>query len=128
MCSEGQLNYNLLVKNMSYLERLQFLNLFSLKYRRFRGDCIQTFKIINSLDDLNFNDFYSINNGITRNADFKLNVLRCNKDIKKYSFSHRSTRYWNSLSIHTKKAKTVDAFKRLLDSDDKKLCGCFDHD
>ena len=48
-------------KNLSYLERLQFLKLFSLKYRRFRGDCIQTFKIINSLDDLNFNDFYSIN-------------------------------------------------------------------
>ena len=115
-------------KNMSYLERLEFLNLFSLKYRRFRGDCIQTFKIINKIDDLNFNDFYSNNIGITRNADFKLNVLRCNKDVKKYSFSHRSTKYWNSLSILTKRAKTVDAFKRLLDIDDKELCGCFDHD
>ena len=117
---------------MSYLERLEFLNTFSLKYRRFRWDSFQSFKIINNLDDLNFNDFYSNisnNNGITRNVDFKLNVFRCNKDIKKYSFSYRNTKYnWNSLSIVTKRAKTIDAFKRLLDIDVKKLSGCFDHD
>ena len=115
-------------RNLSYEDRLIYLNLFSLKYRRFRGDCIQCFKIINGIDDLNFNDFYDLNTGVTRNADFKLSVKRCNKDIKKFSFSHRTVKYWNSLSVKTRQAKTVDAFKRLLDVDQDKLMGLYDHD
>ena len=115
-------------RNLSYEDRLILLNLFSLKYRRFRGDCIQCFKIIHGIDDLKFDDFYVSNKGVTRNADFKLCVKSCNKDVKKYSFSHRTVKYWNSLSLKTRQAKSVDAFKRLFDMEQDKLVGPYDHD
>ena len=36
-------------------------------------------KLVNSLYDLNYDDFYFNDNGITRNGDFELIFLRCNK-------------------------------------------------
>ena len=115
-------------KDLSYVDRLRFLDLYSLKYRRYRGDLIQCYKIINKVDDIDASTFYTFNDNVTRNADNKLFVKRCNKDIKKYSFSHRSAKYWNSLSITTRSAESLDAFKSLLDKDDNKLIGLFDHD
>ena len=43
--------------NLKYEERLERLNLFSLKYRRRRGDMIETYKIISSLEDMNSSRF-----------------------------------------------------------------------
>ena len=39
------------IKSMSYIERLKHLNLPKLKYRRLRGDMIETYKIINEKYD-----------------------------------------------------------------------------
>ena len=39
------------LKKMSYHERLKFLNLPSLEYRRLRGDMIEVFKIIHEIYD-----------------------------------------------------------------------------
>ena len=36
----------------SYEDRLRYLNLPSLKYRRIRGDLIQLFKIVHNIDNL----------------------------------------------------------------------------
>ena len=99
-----------------------------MKYRRFRGDLIQTFKILNRTDDLNPNDFYVFNNNNTREAAHKMFIRQCRLDIKKYSFSFRTARAWNSLMVKTKKAENINAFKRLLDLDDRKEIGLFDHD
>ena len=38
-------------RNLKYL--LERLNLFSLQYRRMRGDMIETYKIISGLEDVN---------------------------------------------------------------------------
>ena len=38
--------------DLSYDQRLRFLKLYSLKYRRYRGDLIQMFKILNRIDDV----------------------------------------------------------------------------
>ena len=54
------------MKGMSYVQRLQVLNLPSLKYRRYRGDLIQTFKILNKVDELNIEDFYSFSASSTK--------------------------------------------------------------
>ena len=45
-------------KNMTYEERLQFLQLHSLKGRRIRGDLIQVFKIMNGLDNVSVETFF----------------------------------------------------------------------
>ena len=113
---------------MSYEERLRFLDLFSLKYRRFRGDLIQTFKILNKVDDINPHDFYDFNQGVTRHADHKLYIKRCRLNVRKYSFAFRTAKAWNALTIRTRRARSVDVFKRLLDLDESKTIGIYEFD
>ena len=87
------------LKDCAYEERLRLLQLPSLKYRRYRGDLIQTFKLWNKDDDLEMNDFYSINNSCTRNSGIKFYINSCSTNVKKFSFSHRTTKYWNTLLL-----------------------------
>ena len=47
--------------NIKYKERLERLNLFSLQYRRMRGDMIETYKIMSGqyLEDVNSSRFFA---------------------------------------------------------------------
>ena len=42
---------------MTYTQRLEYLDLPSLWYRRLRGDIIQVFKVINGIGDINCEKF-----------------------------------------------------------------------
>ena len=42
---------------LNYSERTRFLHLPSLKFRRIRGDLIQVYKIMNGMDNLDWQDF-----------------------------------------------------------------------
>ena len=46
------------LRYLDYKSRLAALKLPSLKYRRFRGDMIQVYKLTNSIDDIDFNTFF----------------------------------------------------------------------
>ena len=50
------------LKDLDYKERLRQLKLPTLKYRKYRGDLVQVFKIINETDDLKFEDFFTTTN------------------------------------------------------------------
>jgi hypothetical protein len=116
------------LRERTYEERMRALNLPSLKYRRYRGDLIQTFKILNKVDDLKFDEFYTFNDRCTRNADVKLHINRCSTNIKKYSFSFRSAKKWNRLSPWTRRAEDLNQFKNMLDVDKKREILEFDFD
>ena len=45
-------------KNLSYMQRLKYLNLHSLKGRRIRGDLIVTYKIFNGIVDVQTEEFF----------------------------------------------------------------------
>ena len=103
---------------LEYSERLRILKLPTLKYRRLRGDMIQTFKMLHpevgydkSLPT--FLKFASTTN--LRGHSKKLFVDRCQKDIRKYSFSQRIVQYWNSLPEKLISAKDVWDFEKKLD-------------
>ena len=49
--------------------------------------------------------------GRTRGHPLKLVKCRCNKDIRKYFFSHRVVSKWNMLDNDSVMAKTVNGFK-----------------
>jgi hypothetical protein len=113
---------------MSYRERLENLNLPSLKYRRFRGDLIQLYKITNNIDDIDFNNFFTTNTNITRNSNNKLYVNYSRTNIRKFTYSNRVVKYWNPLKQLTKNAPNLTTFKSLLDRDPNKIVDKFDFD
>ena len=63
------------IREWSYERRLKFLNLPSLKYRRYRGDLIQTYKILHSIDDLKTEDFFTVRND-TNTRSMYVNLYR----------------------------------------------------
>ena len=105
-------------KNMTYENRLKYLNLYSLKGRRVRGDLIQVFKIFHNIDDLDFQTFFVLSSvDKTRNNEGKLYQMRSNTNIGSLSFSNRVVKFWNSLTSNIKLAQNTNTFKNLLDED-----------
>ena len=113
-----------MLKDLDYKERpLRQLKLPTLKYRRYRGDLIQVFKIINEIDDLKFQDFFTTTKlDSTRNSEHKLYVHFTKTKTRKFAFSNRVAPTWNSLLPCTKKkAPYINQFESLLDKDPKSL-------
>ncbi len=102
-------------ENKTYKERLEKLNLYSMVYRRKRGDMIQVYKIMNNIDRVDANKFFTLGSQRTRNHGKKLFKPRCEKDIRKGSFSHRVVDDWNSLPSDVVNAVSLNAFKNRLD-------------
>ena len=104
-------------KDMSYEERLKYLNLHSLKGRRLRGDMIQVYKIFNGLDDLDANKLLPLSTySGTRGQGQKLKYRYSKCDIRKYSFANRVIEHWNNLPLDIKNAKTINTFKNRIDN------------
>ena len=102
---------------MTYPERLNYLNLHSLKGRRLRGDLIETYKIFNGLTDIKWNAFFEErNNNIkTRNQYGKIFHSQYRTNIRGNFFSNRVNNSWNSLTPDLKQAFNINEFKNNLD-------------
>ena len=103
-------------KKLPYEERLAQLQLPTLKYRRFRGDMIEVFKILNGFYDA------AVVPSLVRNFDtrcrgnaLKLKVERCRYDVRKYSFCNRVVNVWNALPDCVVMSSSVNMFKNNLD-------------
>ena len=104
------------IKDMPYTGRLRALSLISLKARRVRGDLIQTYKIINNVDDTKVSNFFKFSSTTcTRNSIDKLCVNYSRTNIRKFSFSNRVPPVWNKLPELVKKAPNVNTFKNAID-------------
>ena len=104
-------------KKMSYTERLQFLSLPTLAYRRIRGDMIEVFNILNGKYDEQVAPNLKMSQNVrTRGNTFKLETLRARYDRRKYFFTDRIVCVWNSLPDIVVNAASVDSFKENLDS------------
>ena len=106
--------------NLSYEQRLRELNLPTLKFRRYRGDMIEMFKIANGYYDPQITDFIKwrrsyIQREASRGNKSKLLIQRPRLDIRKYSFTVRVAAVWNSLPDSVVTAKNVNTFKNRLD-------------
>ena len=108
------------IGHLSYEERLKQLQLPSLKFRRLRGDLIQTYKIFNKIDNIEKDHFFTlVNDKRTRNSFQKIFLKRVSCNVRKNSFSNRIAPSWNRLSQATKTAKNVNTFKDLLEKETK---------
>ena len=72
-------------KDKPYQERLKELDLYSMEYRRKRGDMIQVYKILNNLDRIDISNFFIQVKSTTRGHCKKLFKKRYEKDIRKYT-------------------------------------------
>lgn len=103
-------------KNMSYRERLFYLQLPTLRYRRLRGDMIEVFKILSGMYDAQVVPIIERNlDTRNRGNSLKLRVERCNYDVRKYSFCNRIVNVWNSLPDNVVKSSSLNVFKNNLD-------------
>jgi ribonuclease P/MRP protein subunit RPP40 len=103
-------------KSLTYIERLKFLRLPTLKFRRLRGDMLETFKILNGMYDPDLVPTFSMSTNIrTRGHTLKLEVERAKYDLRKYSFTSRVVSVWNTLSEDIVRAKSINSFKNKLD-------------
>jgi len=104
----------------SYSGRLKTLKLPTLKYRRYRRDMIELFKIIKGIYDPACVPHFECteltdNLNRTRGNKFKLVQPHCHYDLRKYNFTNPVIPIWNSLSNHIVSAETVNTFKNRLD-------------
>ena len=105
------------MKYLSYKQRLTNLNLFSLAYRRRRGDLIQVYRIINSQDNLNVDDFFKLQTySRTRGHGNKIIKLRFNTSVRQHYFSQRVINDWNNLPTSAVLAKSITVFKKEIDN------------
>ena len=75
-------------KDLCYQERLKYLQLPTLAYRRVRGDMIEVYKILTNKydDEVNLNIGLS-KNTCTRGNSLKLSTVRTKYDKRKYFFT-----------------------------------------
>jgi hypothetical protein len=104
-------------RSMSYEERLRFLKLPTLKYRRLRGDMIEVFKILTGKYDLDLSPTLKLSTNFrTRGNSLKLSVERASYNLRKYSFPVRVVTIWNSLPEFIIKSDSVNSFKNSFDN------------
>ena len=113
------------LREKTYEERLQALDLPSLEYRRNRGDMIQCFKIFNGLVRMKVDDLFTlIPPAATRSSTFghHLRNLRgkATNRTRINAFSQRVIKNWNDLPKNVVEATSVNDFKNKLDE-------CWEH-
>ena len=103
-------------KDLPYEERLKFLNLPSLVYRRTRGDVIETYKYLRKINKVQDLPFELVNQDRrTRGHSFKLKKLRSNTSLRQKFFSERIVNLWNNLPANIVEAPSLNSLKSRLD-------------
>lgn len=99
------------MKDLSYPQRLNKLNLETLEERRLKTDLITMFKILHHIIDIDFIDFFSLSNLTnTRGHRYKLSKPVHHNNARLFSFSCRRLDCWNSLPDSVFECDNLDAF------------------
>ena len=91
------------------------MQLSTLEGRRLRGDLIQAFKLLKGLDQINYNNFFVLDeNTSTRGHTLKVAKPRARLHIRLRSFSHRVINCWNNLPVEIVECQSLNNFKYKL--------------
>ena len=101
-------------QNLTYSERLEKLDLFSVEGRLLRCDLIQTWKILHGLSPIKPEALFQPQKRQTRGHALKVFKERANTDIRKRFFTCRVTNEWNSLPPDVTESHSLEAFKAKL--------------
>uniref|UniRef100_A0A8C5QYE7 Reverse transcriptase domain-containing protein n=1 Tax=Leptobrachium leishanense TaxID=445787 RepID=A0A8C5QYE7_9ANUR len=104
------------LKEKSYQERLNDLNMYSLEKRRDRGDMIETFKYVKGIHKVEEGSICKRKQSSkTRGHSLRLEGQRFKSNIRRHYFTERVVDTWNSLPVEVVEAKTVIEFKEAWD-------------
>jgi hypothetical protein len=104
------------LRHLAYEDRLKKLELPTLRFRRLRGDIIETYKLMTGIYDSTLPPLlYTDNCDRTRGHRLKLKKSRWNTTLRGNSFSNRVTNQWNALPEEVVSAPSLNAFKNRLD-------------
>ncbi len=103
-------------RGMNYEQRLNFLRLPSLAYRRDREQLIQVFKMLNGLYDVGeFAFFQKAHANNTRGHHLKLQTIRACTNRRAEFFSVKVIGTWNALPEMVVSAGSLNQFKNRMD-------------
>ena len=114
----------------NYGDKLKEVGLTTLVDRRLRGDMLQTFKILNKIDDVDYHTWFSkveeqhqkTRQAVSISSDGNVvatdNLVKPKSrlDIRRNFFSCRVNDPWNNLPENVKRSESVDAFKMNYDN------------
>lgn len=104
--------------NKSYEERLRYLTLPTLVYRRARGDMLQVYRYLHKIYNTNSDQLLHLSDIThTRGHSLKLKQSRSNINTHSNFFTQIIVNLWNSLSEETVQSNSVDSFKNRLDKE-----------
>ena len=92
------------------------LNLWTLEERRNRADLVELFKMYKGFTAIHLESLFTLdcNNKGTRGHLAKLSKPRCQKDVRKYFFSHRVIDRWNAMDGEAVSSSSINAFTNRL--------------
>ena len=113
----------------SYEEKLKAVRLTTLVDRRIRGDMLETYKILNGIDDVDYSTWFTLVNEQHQMTRQSVNVAddgtvtrtmnlakpKARLEVRKNFFSCRVVDNWNNLPVHVKNAGNVLEFKSRYD-------------
>ncbi len=104
------------MEGLSYSERLEKLNMFSLEKRRLRGDLINMYKYIcGQYRELAGNLFIPRTEQRTRGHGFRMEQKRFYHEGRRGFFTVRAVKLWNDLPSEVVEATSMANFKNKLD-------------
>ena len=83
--------------HLPYEARSQHINLYSLYCWRQRGDLIEVYKLINHLNKISPDPFFTFVNSTTRGHDYRIFKEHCRTTARLKFFTNRIVNQWNSL-------------------------------
>ncbi|MPC56206.1 hypothetical protein E2C01_050159 [Portunus trituberculatus] len=110
------------LKDLTYEECLNETGLPTLQDRRERGDLTTMYKIVNGIEKIDKEDLMLVteDDRRTRGHVKKIRMRQCVKDIRKYSFPHRTVK-WNALNNEVVTVHNVHNFQEKWINGDKIL-------
>ena len=103
------------IRNHSYHQRIQDLDLISLVQRRLRGQLIEVFKYLNEFTTASARVLFDYDlNYRTRNNGAKLIVKHFNTSVAQHFYPIKITTTWNDLPSEVVSRRTVNSFKNIL--------------
>ena len=103
------------LQDMSYSDRLSYLNLYSVKGRLLRADLIKYWKILHRYSAVQPESLFVLAPSVgTRGHSYKLFPSHRNLESRRRFFSQRRIELWNSLPAQVTESNTLTSLKRLL--------------